>query len=213
MIQTILSPEEIEKIKAEEILRNQIRNEFFPKEREKSRILSFFNSSLGIWLLSSVTVGLVTWAYTQWSDSQKAEKANAATIAEMDVEMANRIVDFENNLKNADNYMIYQSAVYGFLRSAEQPTQNPTQKILNDFENLSTRALLIQLSQLENREERRLIKKAIDGLNRISGLIRPREMTRGEAYSNPLNNEMLTEEKEIEKVLENEVKQERWKFE
>lgn len=208
----ILSVQEIEKIKAEELLRLQIRNELTPKEKGKNKFWTFLNSSVGIWLLSSVTVGLITWGYSQWTENRKSDNENLLGISKIDIEMTNRIVDFENNLHKATNYIAYSSAVYGFLKSAEMPKQAPTQTILNEYENVSTRALLIMLSQLVNDEQKSEIKKIIVDVNKISSIFRNREMQTGEAYNNPLTSEMENEKHQIAKLLE-EVKLERWKLE
>jgi hypothetical protein len=208
----ILSAQEIQKIKAEESLRSQIRNELTPQEKQKNSVLAFLNSAVGIWLLSSVTIGLITWAYSQWSESEKAEKEKSTTISKIDIEMTNRIFDFENNLNNASNYIAYQSAIYGFLRSANAPKQAPVQTVLNEYEDVSTRALLIQLKSFVPLNEKADLTRSLIGVNKIGAIFKNREMTTGEGFNNPLTAEMENERSEIKRALET-VKLNRWKLE
>jgi len=72
-----LSDEDPACIKAEEIYRAEVRRSL---EREMSvpkanglsrRVFSFFNSAFGLWLLSTIVIGLVTFSYSKYNDARQ----------------------------------------------------------------------------------------------------------------------------------------------
>ncbi|CAA9198761.1 hypothetical protein FLACOL7796_02325 [Flavobacterium collinsii] len=72
----MLSLQEKEKIKEEELFRVQVRGalqeQVTPRTVSSVTVYTFFNSAFGIWLLSTVFVGLFTWAYTEYTTHTKA---------------------------------------------------------------------------------------------------------------------------------------------
>lgn len=65
-----LTPETRNKILLEETLRHSIRKELESKDAKppKNKLWAFFNTSLGIWFLSSVILGLISFSYTQYQN-------------------------------------------------------------------------------------------------------------------------------------------------
>lgn len=74
-----LTDQERERIKAEEEFRQQIRAALAEQSASQptrlSRAITFLNSSLGLWLLTSVFVGVFSWAYTEFTNYTKAQRA------------------------------------------------------------------------------------------------------------------------------------------
>ena len=72
----MLSKEDKDRIREEEIYRQEIRAEIEQKkerEREKSKygrkkLWAFLNTAFGIWLLTTFIVGLGGWSFTKWQD-------------------------------------------------------------------------------------------------------------------------------------------------
>ena len=65
-----LSDDEMERIKAEEIYRKEVRRKLAHDDPWQSNIYDFFQSSLGIWVLSTLVIGGLSFAYSQW-DKQR----------------------------------------------------------------------------------------------------------------------------------------------
>jgi hypothetical protein len=76
----MLLEEEKNRIRAEEIFRYEVRREIEarrPKDSRRKRLWSLVNSTFGVWLLSSVVLGGLTFAYTIYQQ-QSAEKMRMA---------------------------------------------------------------------------------------------------------------------------------------
>ncbi|HAS6263328.1 TPA: hypothetical protein RQJ64_004633 [Vibrio vulnificus] len=65
-------------LQAVESLRKDIGNKLEPKATNS--VLNFLNSPLGIWLLSSGLVGILTFSYKLWQDSRNQEKLRQEEI-------------------------------------------------------------------------------------------------------------------------------------
>ena len=74
----MLNDEDKEKVRAEEIFRYEIRREIESKATNKW--IAFFNTAFGIWLLSTVVVGLVSVSYKTWQENLQSQKANQRNI-------------------------------------------------------------------------------------------------------------------------------------
>jgi hypothetical protein len=66
------------------------RNQRIKKEKKKEfpeKLWDFFNTSLGIWALTTIVVGLLTWGYTKWQVSNQ----NGEQIFKLDTEIESRL--------------------------------------------------------------------------------------------------------------------------
>jgi hypothetical protein len=105
----MLTDEEKGKIKAEEIFRDEIRKELSEKVGKsfRNKIWTFMNSSLGIWLLSTVVVGLIVYFYNNNKLENELSANNAATIQKLETETSNRLQQFKSALLCQDPSKIY----------------------------------------------------------------------------------------------------------
>lgn len=88
----------------EEIYREEIRREILAArapESRSARFLAFLNTSLGIWLLSSIMVSFITWAYSEHQAKIAIEARNASVANRLDLELANKINDFRQRVNSA----------------------------------------------------------------------------------------------------------------
>lgn len=69
----MLSDSEKEKIEAQEVFRQEIRSDLEKKQRS-SGLWKFLNSAFGIFLLSSVVVGGISFSYKEWKNVKDAEE-------------------------------------------------------------------------------------------------------------------------------------------
>lgn len=81
-------------ILAEERYRQEVRDQLAEEAPPKSaseRAWKLLNSGLGIWLLSTVVVGLAGWAYSRWSAAADARADRAHRIQVLDSEIGFRL--------------------------------------------------------------------------------------------------------------------------
>ena len=87
-MESLLTPEEIARIRQEEVLRAEIRKELTPPAqtnggRWRQKVWKFLNSTLGIWFLSTVVVaGLVHFYNSQQAAHQEREAERKEAAAE-----------------------------------------------------------------------------------------------------------------------------------
>jgi hypothetical protein len=136
----MLSEEDKQRIKEEEIFRSEVQKSLSGQRPETAhkRLWAFFNTSLGIWVLSTIAVGLFGWMYAQWQVGQQ----NAEQIRKIDVEIHARIYAAQ----------IYHSAGSSgpngrYLSKADILLSPPTGEsvILPEFANRNLKSLLFEL--------------------------------------------------------------------
>jgi hypothetical protein len=69
----------------------QEKNESIPQPSGRSRLWAFLNSSFGLFVLSSVVLSFMTWAYTEVSHSIEQRKVTTESITKLKTEMSYRI--------------------------------------------------------------------------------------------------------------------------
>jgi hypothetical protein len=87
----VLSEAQAQQIRAEEVFRDEIRKSLVPRETGGKKVLAFFNSALGIFLLSSVALtGATTW-HAQHAAERQASTTRDEQQRRLDVEIAYRL--------------------------------------------------------------------------------------------------------------------------
>jgi hypothetical protein len=90
----MLTDEDRQRIRAEEIYRAEIRAELESTEPAGShphRVWRFFNAPVGLWLLSSVTISVLTWGYTAWTEQREEQAQHAEALRRLDTEATARL--------------------------------------------------------------------------------------------------------------------------
>jgi hypothetical protein len=92
----MLSEQEKQRIHEEEIYRSEVRGALpnpnsLSDFKRWSRIWQFINSGFGLWLLSTVVLGLATWGYTRWQTTRESEARNVESIQKLDIEILSRL--------------------------------------------------------------------------------------------------------------------------
>jgi hypothetical protein len=106
----VLSEEERERIRAEEIFREEVRRQLVAKTPPKrgfwksgwQLMCQFMNSSFGIWLLSTVVVGAVTFEYTKNLEQSKAAESARDTVQRLNVELSRRAAELRYEVQSID---------------------------------------------------------------------------------------------------------------
>jgi hypothetical protein len=85
---------EKEKIRAEEIFRQEVRKELEAQKQQPRGwkwLWSLANTSFSIWFLSTIVVGFVTWSYSSVQERARSNASKAETVQKLDTELAGRV--------------------------------------------------------------------------------------------------------------------------
>ncbi len=130
----MLNEKEKAKIRAEEIYRQEVRKEIVLKDGNKW--LTFLSSPLGIWILSTIVIGLISVGYKSWQESLQSQKTNQERIS---------VVIDEGNfrVRQVDSAINKALVLYGKI----QANINTNGKILgSDFRDFIEAAKIITVS-------------------------------------------------------------------
>ncbi len=118
-------------------------------------IWSFLNKPFTIWILSSVTISLVSFLYQKNEERQRQEFQRKATIEALDLEISSRLKFF---FINRENKILIDEA----LLILESPSQFdfPT-GVYQKYEERNLRSLILELRSLVSEEEKNELEKPI----------------------------------------------------
>jgi hypothetical protein len=144
----VLSDDDKARIRLEEIYREEVRRQLQTAEppTRGERLIAFLNSGLGIWILSSILVGLVTWSYTMWTESRSTARENDAIIEKLDVEIVARMTRFRDLISSATTMETFYLAMV----SLDNPETTGNLKV-SVFPELAGRSLSSLLWELRAR--------------------------------------------------------------
>ena len=152
----MLNQDEIDKIIAEEKLRHQIKNELEAQKKKTfgGKLVDFFNSNLGLFILSSGFVSLLTWGYTQYKDSKVEYEQNSSQIEKIKGEVAKRTSVFEAMFADSLTYYDFNTldvVFTGDIDKYDGNINNTNYFIYEDLKKTSIEVLLNQLKKLDKR--------------------------------------------------------------
>jgi hypothetical protein len=154
----MLTDEEKSKIKAEEVFRDEIRKSL--NRDNKSVFWIFLNSGLGIWFLSTIVIGLFTYFFNEYKETQKITNERNSKIKQLDLEIESRIsqfwVHFDPLVNHSDTTLpLKVGTSYNTVKVFWEPFKNPPSfnpklmtTIYKDYETRTTISLMIELSTL-----------------------------------------------------------------
>lgn len=214
--QQILSPEEISKIRQQELLRMQLRQELTENKEGKFGIWQFLNSNFGLWLLSTVAVGFITWSYTKWKETKEARADRDYKISMLDAEITYRLNNVEQHLESASTLAQYEAAIHDIVGNPGIGAQQPASPgVTETYKNASTIGLIILLKSLVSRTEEKDLSNVLSSINKLNKVYRGSVVgtggTRGEYYAQ-LQPQEEVRRKQILKIIADEVKIQRWQF-
>jgi hypothetical protein len=185
----MLSSEEKNRIRAEEVFRQEVRRELSTKKDGK--LLTFLNSALGIWLLSTIVVGLLSWSYTVWRDSRASASQTAETIRRLDAEIASRIHFLQSYLPSVQKREDFWTALW----MIEQPRDaHLTLTVFPEYNSRGLTSLLWELRTLTPELQKPPINAAIAGAQRLS---RERVSRLASLQGNESNGDVLDSERKL----------------
>jgi len=90
----MLNNEERQRLRAEEIFRQEVRRDIEARVQDRSRRAKFWhalNTPFVLWVLSSIVVGSFGWAFSTFQASRDEKARNLELVRKLDTEIANRI--------------------------------------------------------------------------------------------------------------------------
>jgi hypothetical protein len=172
-----LSNEQVQRIWMEERFRAEVRQSLQDKEANVKdaivapRVSAFLNSPFGLWFLSSVVLGLLSWGYTGWTASrtisadQVAHVRHLATELQARVEYAQDILKQHSVTKGNFDFMVVQA-----LSDANVAIKNG---LLPEFASRTTRSLLLELRILSGKSRLSTINTALASEQQLQSLALP----------------------------------------
>jgi hypothetical protein len=154
----MLTDEEKLKIKAEEVFRNEVKKSF--NTDKKISFLTFLNSGLGIWFLSTIVIGLFTYCFNEYKETQKITNERNTKIKQLDLEIESRISQFwvhcDPLVNQSDTTLPLKIGIsYDTVKLFWETFKNPPSfnpklvtTIYKDYETRTTISLMIELSTL-----------------------------------------------------------------
>jgi hypothetical protein len=203
----MLTKEDQERIRQEEIFRQEVRESLQEAKRPYAvggRIWAIVNTSFGIWLLSTIVVGLFSWAYTNWEQRRSKQHEQNELIRKLDVEIPVRLQTSESLFDSASRAAGYYSA----MRSLRVPPDAII--VFPEFRDRPITALLSELLQQVPAAEKAEINEALRTLQRLTNfdyVSRLGDMN-GDA---PLTPEMQVDVKESKESLKQVRNLNRWR--
>jgi hypothetical protein len=98
--EAFLTPQERDRIWAEEYVRHQAREEakkqFEPRKSLWARMNSFLNSALGLWVLSTIVIGFGTYSFKQMQERD----ARRTESERLEIELRHRLSLFHKSVSN-----------------------------------------------------------------------------------------------------------------
>jgi hypothetical protein len=156
-----LSEEARQRIRAEEIYREEVRREIGGAPRVQSsvsKVLGALNKPLALWFLSSVVLGLIGWAYAQWEEDRAVRAQNRAEIVKLDIEMYGR-------LQRCSARLAFARDSLGLREAIEMLDEGSG--VFPALDNRSFAGLLLALNWLVPEEEKTDIASARDDYHKL----------------------------------------------
>jgi hypothetical protein len=157
----MLTENDLNRIKSEEIFREEIRKKISEKEKS-SKIWTFLNSSFGIWLLSTVVVGLIVYFHNENKVNNEIFANNTALINKLETEASNRLQLFKLALENqgfANVYYWNEEMAYmidGELIKDGSLSQRKPIYIFPEYKERTMNSLLYEIGRLTDDKNRKL---------------------------------------------------------
>lgn len=159
----MLTEEEKEKIKVEELFRDEVRKSLADKKSKRNSFWAFLNSGLGLWFLSTIVIGFFTYLFNEYKENKKIAIEQETKIKQLDLEIESRISQFwvhlEPLIKRDErnyidtNYLLKDNIAYDTINVLweafkKPPTFNPklTATIYKDYDTRTTISLMIELA-------------------------------------------------------------------
>jgi len=175
---------EVEKshLKAEETFRYEVRKSLEKKEEKKfgRMVLDFFNSAFGLWLLSTVVVGLIVSLYSNIKTKNEIAATNTETMRKLTTEISGRLQVFKISLSQLPVEQYYE---YSYKQLAHMidgtgiidkgsASQDRPIFIFPEFQDRTLQSLLFEMERLtKNETQATVIREGRTTIGRIKNTL------------------------------------------
>jgi hypothetical protein len=147
---------EKERIRQEEIFRQEIRTELEKKGVSGKGLWKFVNSAFGLWLLSSVVIAGFTFLYSAWDKNEQEKRSQRSERRRIETEVQARINQARNLQSGASNEQFWVA-----LLLLQQPMHHEFSiATMPEYEKSSLLALLYRLQDLVPQASRQKLSSA-----------------------------------------------------
>lgn len=185
MAEIELSADEKAKIERQEEYRVAVREKLNTSSRQ-GKLLSFVNSSFGLWLLSAVFItgagSALTWYQNRENERIKKQeivdadkKSVKERVERLDLEIAYRLSTTQSNLQviSVQRESVKEATIRTKIRQAAEPIFSPangkTPPLYPEFASYSGLALVAELRRHVMPGEKEKLSKVITGLSGLNG--------------------------------------------
>lgn len=200
----MLNDLEKEKIKAEEIYRLEVRSKI---PNQKASIWKFINSPFGLWFLSTIAVGFITWGYSILQSKYEQNRIINERVRRLDIEIFERVYAYDVALRSivddkGKNTGVWLKALearadllklYSSLFTEPEPIELssgviiPVSNVFEEFSGRSAKGLMVELAQYLPSAEQEQIGRRIDWMEYNYIVFARRGMSVEEFYENTSN--------------------------
>lgn len=175
---------EKEKIKLEELYRVEIRNSLVPSTPKG--IWYYLNSSFGLWFLSTVAIGILSFSYSSVDQKIKNKALKESQIAKLDLEIESRIFQLKNITTRiqdsishiSEDNLLHNGALYSYQEQTCSEIKciwrdfkmSPKQSLLSFhsiYEEFGDRGIISLISELSSLVETEKEKQELIGVNQV----------------------------------------------
>ncbi len=126
------------------------------------RVVSFLNSSLGLWVLSTIFIGLITFTYQTWCMHSKAEHDKNVQIYNLETEISRRIYVFNKRLEELSNLDTGVGDYASKIEKAIKKVNSNDCYIFNEYRKRKLSTLLYELYVLLPEKNKPVAREAFE---------------------------------------------------
>ncbi len=204
----MLNEDDKARLRAEEMFRNSIQEELAlkkPKPSAKSTLWMLLNSAFGLWLLSTLAVGFITWSYATYKESKTADNQKRELLRKLDTEITYRISQCELALAYVSCKEIGRGGPLTKVVSAPLDGKatfvTPTPYVYPEFKERGFVSLVAELTSVLGTPDKEQMDKVVQDYNKIISLSSP-ESAEG-------CDQRMTE---MQKLVREELRRPRWRI-
>jgi len=127
-------------------------------------IMDFLNTSLGIWLISTVFISFGTWTYSKWSENRKFNIERERRIHDLDTEIKERFATvaaaIRRNAYGSGEYVLKGQEVLLIYDGVMGPASDAN-SVFFEFQKRGLRSLIIELKSNLSSDEALCMKYAL----------------------------------------------------
>ncbi|MES9930334.1 MAG: hypothetical protein ABW158_19655 [Candidatus Thiodiazotropha sp. 6PDIVS] len=157
-----------QRLRLEEIYREELRAEIRrSKTTTRSKVWELLNSAFILWILSTIVISGITWAYTSWKETIEKEVQYSDEVLAIDLELAARLQFFDSNLRQqaSRNSVLSISTMKTLLSSYDPILTDPI------YSQKSTSSLIARLKKLVRKSEVDELDSALDAVKDMQSAV------------------------------------------